>query len=89
MFFVFQSPELRHSDVEFDQRSISHIDLTTAIKSRNRISRFRHFCSCLFDFAIRETPMGSLINGSDQPGSRRLRLHRDIAFRDFEVLVVN
>jgi hypothetical protein len=44
VFLSLQSPDPRNSEMGSDQRSRSHLDLTAAIKSRFRISRFRDSC---------------------------------------------
>jgi hypothetical protein len=88
----FPSPcrDSRNSDMELDQRSRYDLDSMAAIESRFRILRFRHSCCIVFlslHVAIRETPIWSWINGPDLILIQWLRLNRDFAYRDFDILV--
>jgi hypothetical protein len=72
LFLASPSRDSRNSEMESDQRSRSDLDSTAAIKSRFRISRFRHSCGLFLASPSRdprnsemESDQRSTIDGQD------------------------
>jgi hypothetical protein len=98
--FAFRDLEMRHLDSpsrDFDTPKWSGINgpdlilIQATIESQFRISRFRHSCALnvlvTLHVAIPETPKWSGINGPDLSLIQRLRLNRNFAYREIDILV--